>query len=159
MVVYSLPCDCSPWGIIHWVLFVCFIIIIIIFFLFVMDPFLHCDHLNREEGADYLTFLCFVACVFHGLFALPLGVTGRLSSVIVALPWTLSVLFLHIQIPGFPNLAFWQFLHQNLVLDSQKLQARVLSGAYMINPKSILFIYGKLYFNLFMIYRARIINI
>ena len=68
MVVYSLPCDCSPWDIIHWVLFVCFIIIIIFFYFFlVMDPFLHCDHLNREEGGDYLTFLCFVACVFHGL--------------------------------------------------------------------------------------------
>ena len=46
---------------------------------------------------------------------------------------------------GFPCIAFWQFLPQNLVLDSQKLEARVLSDAYMINPKLILFIYGFIF--------------
>ena len=45
---------------------------------------------------------------------------------------------------------------QNHVLDPQT-GARVLSDAYMINPKLILFICG--YFNLFVVKRAIIINI
>ena len=42
----------------------------------------------------------------------------------------------------FPDLYIGNFYSQSLVPDPQKLGARVLSDAYMINPKFILSIYG-----------------
>ena len=42
----------------------------------------------------------------------------------------------------FPDSHFGSFYSQNLVLDPQELEARVLSDAYKINPKLILFIYS-----------------
>ena len=42
----------------------------------------------------------------------------------------------------FPDSHFGSFYPQDLVLDPQKLGARVLSNAHMINPKLYLFIYG-----------------
>ena len=42
----------------------------------------------------------------------------------------------------FPDSHFGSFYPKNLVLDSQKLEARVFSDAYLINPKLIKFIYG-----------------
>ena len=41
----------------------------------------------------------------------------------------------------FPDSHFDSFYPQNLVPDPQKLGARVLSDAYMINPKLYLYIY------------------
>ena len=40
---------------------------------------------------------------------------------------------------------FYSFYPKNLVLDPQKLKVRVLSDAYMINPKLYLFIYGLVF--------------
>ena len=41
----------------------------------------------------------------------------------------------------FPGSHFGSFYSQNLVLDHQKLEARVLSNIYMINPISILLVF------------------
>ena len=43
---------------------------------------------------------------------------------------------------GFPDSRFGSFYPQNLIPDPQKLGARVLSDAYMINAKLYLYIYG-----------------
>ena len=55
---------------------------------------------------------------------------------------------------AFPNFHFGSFYHPDsipkkhkLVLDPQKSEARVLSDAYMINPKLVLIIYGFFVFS------------
>ena len=59
----------------------------------------------------------------------------------------------------FPDSHFGSFYPQNLVPDPdpQKLEARVLSDAYMINPK--LYLSMDWYSDLFLVKKARIINI
>ena len=49
---------------------------------------------------------------------------------------------IHAMIRVFPDLYFDSFNPQNLVLNPQKSGGKVLSDAYKVNQKLILFIYG-----------------
>ena len=53
-----------------------------------MCPVWHCNHLIGEERVGWFSFhgFSYIYTVCHSLFALPLGVIGRLCSVIVVLP-------------------------------------------------------------------------
>ena len=51
-----------------------------------VDPFWHWIIFCCKDGTDCFVFLCSIACMLCDVFALPLGVIGRLCSVIVALP-------------------------------------------------------------------------
>ena len=66
---------------------------------------------GRGEGAGYLALFWFVACT---LFALPLGITGRLCSVIVAKPWYIFYLFYPIKTTFICLLPFKNPCFQNL---------------------------------------------
>ena len=65
-------------------LFSCFVLSILLF-LCLVGPVYHCYHLVEEYWADCFAFVG----LRLGLFALPIGVVGRLCSVIMALPFLL----------------------------------------------------------------------
>ena len=60
-----------------------------------VDPVWYFDHTLEESWLLCLTLVCGICTVCHSLFALPLGVVGRLCSVIVIF-WTTFVLFSNI---------------------------------------------------------------
>ena len=52
-----------------------------------MGPVRHCNHIIGEKRGGCFAFHWFVRCVVcHSLCALPLGIIGRLFSLITALP-------------------------------------------------------------------------
>ena len=68
----------------------CFVLFDVLLLCFV-DSVWHYDNLVEEDGTGYSFLLFFffffsASVVCNGLFAVPLGATGRLCSVIVALP-------------------------------------------------------------------------
>ena len=64
-----------------------FFVLFIVLSLCLVNPIQHCDHLaGKKELVAMLFLVCGLCNVCLGLFAFPIGVIGRLHSVIVALP-------------------------------------------------------------------------
>ena len=57
--------------------FLRFVLFAVLLFCLV-DPLRHCVISFGEEGAGYFSLVCGLCTVCHGVFALPLGVIGRL---------------------------------------------------------------------------------